>query len=199
MNKKQLQSEQTKKRIADAARALFIQKGYNATSIEDIVKETNCSPGNIYYHFKSKEGLFLHLIEESDKEWEQQWLVKESSYATTAEKLYAMAEYLSQEQLNQPLVKATDEFFNNSEKISDANERIQQLVANYVHFNEELLQKGMERGEFRNIDLNQLAVIMDSLLYGLSQHSRGMDQDESQALYRLAMDIFLYGIAKPQG
>ncbi|MMZ69793.1 hypothetical protein D1872_327030 [compost metagenome] len=56
----------------------------------------------------------------------------------------------------------------------------------------------MERGEFRNMDLNRLAVIMDSLLYGLSQHSRGMDQDESQALYRLAMDIFLYGIAEPQ-
>lgn len=64
MNKKQQQSEETKRRIAEAAKALFMQKGYRSTSIENIVEATGSSKGNIYYHFKSKEGLFLHLIEE---------------------------------------------------------------------------------------------------------------------------------------
>ncbi|MED1915698.1 TetR/AcrR family transcriptional regulator, partial [Bacillus thuringiensis] len=77
MNKKKQQTEQTKKKIADASRILFMQKGYKATSIEDIVKATGYSGGNIYYHFKSKEGLFLHLIEVWNREWEETWLAKE--------------------------------------------------------------------------------------------------------------------------
>ena len=42
MNKKKLQSEQTKRKVADAAKALFSQKGYKATSIEEIVEAMDC-------------------------------------------------------------------------------------------------------------------------------------------------------------
>ena len=68
LNKKQLQ-EQTKKNLR-MIQSPFVQKGYKATSIEDIVAATGSSKGNIYYHFKSKEGLFLYLIDEWDREWE---------------------------------------------------------------------------------------------------------------------------------
>lgn len=196
MNKKQQQTEQTKKKIADASRALFIKKGYKATSIEEIVKATGCSAGNIYYHFKSKEGLFLHLIEDWDKEWEETWLAKESLYPTTIDKLYGMAEHLALEQINHPLTKAVDEFFNNAEKNPEVEERIEQLVKGYVSFNKQLLQRGIDNGEFKLANVTGIAVILDSLFYGLSQHSRRMDRGEALAAYRLAMDVFLHGIAK---
>ena len=73
--------------MADAAKALFSQKGYKATSIEEIVEATGSSKGNIYYHFKSKEGLFLYLIDEWDLEWERNWKERESLYKTTRDKL----------------------------------------------------------------------------------------------------------------
>ena len=196
INKKQLQTEQTKRRIADASRGLFVKKGYKATSIEDIVKATGCSAGNIYYHFKSKEGLFLHLIEEWDREWEEKWLAKEPLYPTVTDKLYGMAEHLAQEQINHPLTKAIDEFFNNSEKNSEAEERIGEMVKGYINFNKQLLQRGIDSGEFKPADVTGLAVILDSLLYGLSLHARKMDRGEALTAYRLAMDVFLGGIAK---
>lgn len=197
MNKKKLQSEQTKKKIADAARALFVQKGYKATSIEDIVKATDCSAGNIYYHFKSKEGLILHLIEEWDREWEETWLAKEPLYPTTIDKLYGMAEHMALDQFNHPLMKAVDEFFNNAEKASDAEERINKMVQGYLNFNRQLLQNGIDKGEFAGKDAAGLAMILDSLLYGISQHTRRMGREEALAAYRLAMDVFLHGIVKP--
>jgi len=196
VNKKKLQTEQTKKKIADAARALFVQKGYKATSIEDIVKATGCSAGNIYYHFKSKEGLFLHLVDEWNQEWEDTWQNKEPLYPTTVDKLYGMAEHLALDQLNHPLIKAIDEFFNNSEKASDVEERINEMVKGYLNFNQQLLQRGVDNGEFANTDITGLAIILDSLLFGLSQHSRKMGREEALTAYRLAMDVFLYGIAK---
>lgn len=116
LNKKRLQSEQTKKKLADASKALFVQKGYKATSIEDIVAATGSSKGNIYYHFKSKEGLFLYLIDEWDREWEASWKSKVHLYHTSTEKIYGLAEQLIMDDINHPLTKAADEFFTGEKK-----------------------------------------------------------------------------------
>lgn len=196
MNKKQLQSEQTKKRVAEAARALFVQKGYKATSIEDIVDATASSKGNIYYHFKSKEGLFLYLIDEWDREWEQKWQQKESMYTTTTAKLYGIAEQMVLDDLNHPLTKATDEFFNNEEKTTDVEDRISEMVARHLKFNQNLIQEGIDNGEFRNDNAENLAVVFESIIIGLSQMSRRKSTpEEVLTIYNLAMKVFLYGVA----
>ncbi|MGF7047763.1 AcrR family transcriptional regulator [Paenibacillus sp. DS2015] len=196
MNKKQLQSEDTKKRIADAARSLFVQKGYKATSIEDIVGATGSSKGNIYYHFKSKEGLFLYLIEEWDQEWEKQWKEKESLYTTSIDKMYGIAEQMVLEDLNHPLTKAADEFFNNEEKANDVEERITEMVTGHLKFYQKILQQGVDNGEFKPNNVEGLSVIFESLTMGLSQMSRKSNQKDALALYHLAIKVFLYGIAK---
>ena len=196
MNKKQLQSESTKKRVADAARGLFVQKGYKATSIEDIVGATGSSKGNIYYHFKSKEGLFLYLLNEWDQEWEQQWREKESLYKTTTDKMYGVAEQMVLEDLNHPLTKAANEFFNNEEKASDVEERIAEMVTGHLKFYQKLIQQGIDDGEFKPNDVESLSVIFESLTIGLSQMSRKSNPKDALALYHLAIKVFLYGIAK---
>ncbi|MNZ83264.1 HTH-type transcriptional regulator QacR [compost metagenome] len=196
MNKKQMQSEQTKKRVASAARALFIQKGFKGTSIEDIVAATESSKGNIYYHFKSKEGLFLYLLDEWDREWLQQWEQQEHLYTSATEKLYGLAKQLVLEDLNHPLTKAADEFFSNSDKENDVEERIAGLLEGHLKFNRSLIQEGIDNGEFRPNDVNSVAVILESLIIGLSQMSRKSSPEEALALYQSAINLFLHGIVK---
>lgn len=196
MNKKKQQSELTKKKIADAAKALFVQKGYNATSIDDMVKATGCSAGNIYYHFKSKEALFLHLVDEWNREWDETWKLKEPHYNNTVEKLHGMAEHLAHDQLNHPLIQAIDEFFYNSEKVREIEDRIENMVKGYVEFNKQLLQAGIDSGELKAVNVNTLAVVLDSLLLGLGRHSLRLEREDALAAYRLAMEVFLRGIAK---
>lgn len=196
MNKKQLQSEQTKKRIADAARALFVQKGYKATSIEDIVAATGSSKGNIYYHFKSKEGLFLTLLEDWDREWDEQWSRKEGQYTTVVEKLYGMTEHLVRDDMNHPLTKASDEFFNSDEISSEGEVRIAQLVENHLQFFRELISQGIENGEFKTENVEHVAITLESLFLGLSQMARKRSLDEALALYQSAIRIFLHGMVK---
>lgn len=194
VNKKQLQSEQTKKRVVEAARILFAQKGYKATSIEDIVAATGSSKGNLYYHFKSKEGLFLYLIDEWDREWEEKWQEKEPLYKTTTEKLYGFAELLVHDDLNHPLTKAADEFFN-SDKTTEVEERVGELVDRHLQWNQRLIQQGIDNGEFRQGSAKEHAVILESLLIGLSQMSRKKSPEEILELYKQAMKVLLYGIA----
>lgn len=50
--------EVTVEKILDAAQRLFLEKGYDATTIQDIVNELDgLSKGAVYHHFKSKEEI----------------------------------------------------------------------------------------------------------------------------------------------
>ena len=51
--------EQTVQLILETAARLFAQKGYDETSMQDIMDATHLSKGAIYHHFKGKEEILL--------------------------------------------------------------------------------------------------------------------------------------------
>ncbi|HEX5683980.1 MAG TPA: TetR/AcrR family transcriptional regulator [Ideonella sp.] len=52
----------TRRRIAEAADALFYQRGFEKTSFADIAEQVNLSRGNFYYHFKTKDEILAAVI-----------------------------------------------------------------------------------------------------------------------------------------
>ncbi|MBN2788646.1 MAG: TetR/AcrR family transcriptional regulator [Candidatus Delongbacteria bacterium] len=50
-----------KNEIIDIAQKLFYQKGYDATSIANIIEVVNIAKGTFYHYFKSKEDLLYQL------------------------------------------------------------------------------------------------------------------------------------------
>ena len=54
----------TKRKIFETSMKLFAEKGYDATSIEEITAEVGVAKGTLYYHFSSKEEIFNFLIAE---------------------------------------------------------------------------------------------------------------------------------------
>lgn len=46
-----------REKIIDSAYELLAEKGYEKTTIADIIKEAGCSKGGFYHHFKSKEEI----------------------------------------------------------------------------------------------------------------------------------------------
>ena len=55
--------EQTVEKILNTSAKLFIEKGYEQTSIKDILDELNLSKGGLYHHFKSKEEILEAVIQ----------------------------------------------------------------------------------------------------------------------------------------
>ncbi len=53
-----------RERLLAAAARLFAAKGYAATSVRDILKAARVTAPVLYYHFGSKEGLFVGLVRE---------------------------------------------------------------------------------------------------------------------------------------
>ena len=50
-------SEATRRKILDAAARAFLQKGYEATTLQEIAEAASMQAGSLYYHFASKEQL----------------------------------------------------------------------------------------------------------------------------------------------
>jgi len=55
---------QTHEAILEAATALMHLKGYQATSLDDVLRESGVGKGNFYYHFKSKEDLGYAILDQ---------------------------------------------------------------------------------------------------------------------------------------
>lgn len=59
-----LPSQESRTRLVQAALRLFASRGYHNTSIADILRESGCTRGVLYYYFPSKEELAYAAIDE---------------------------------------------------------------------------------------------------------------------------------------
>jgi AcrR family transcriptional regulator len=65
---RQARSEATRRKIIGAAVDLFIDIGYAASGLGDIIERAELTKGAFYYHFESKEQLASAIIEEGTAE-----------------------------------------------------------------------------------------------------------------------------------
>lgn len=64
-----VESESTRQRIADAALEQFQRKGYNGTSVQDLVDAAEAPKGTFYNHFASKEDLAAETVLRYSSQW----------------------------------------------------------------------------------------------------------------------------------
>ncbi|WP_150265756.1 TetR/AcrR family transcriptional regulator [Paenibacillus tepidiphilus] len=64
MARRAVEQELSRERILEAARHLFITKGYRAISMRSIGQHLGYSHGSLYYHFKEKAELFYAIVVE---------------------------------------------------------------------------------------------------------------------------------------
>ena len=83
--------EQTVEKILDAAAALFAEKGYQSTTLQDIIDATGLSKGAVYHHFRSKEEIARKVGDRmGDEMWEPLRRIREAAGLTGLQKLQAV-------------------------------------------------------------------------------------------------------------
>lgn len=61
--------EETHKRILDVSTKLFFEKGYDETSLQDIIDGLGgMTKGAVYHHFRSKEEILIAVVERMSEE-----------------------------------------------------------------------------------------------------------------------------------
>ena len=61
----------TREKLLNAALDLFSQKGYSASSVDEIAESIGIKGPNIYKYFKGKEGLYNDLLDRTDAEYKR--------------------------------------------------------------------------------------------------------------------------------
>jgi AcrR family transcriptional regulator len=61
--RRELYSEATRAALLDEATALFAERGYVGTSLEDVASASQVTRGAVYHHFASKQALFEAVLD----------------------------------------------------------------------------------------------------------------------------------------
>lgn len=61
----------TQRALLDAARAVFVEQGFDNASIAEVVRRADSSVGSLYHHFGGKSELFIALWQEHQAAYEE--------------------------------------------------------------------------------------------------------------------------------
>ena len=146
--------EETKERILNAARLLFVKKGYFNTSIPDIVQESGISIGSLYHHFKNKQYLAKYLYEETMKSVVTELENKISTHANLKDKLKSVVSYIL-ELADKNQIKLEYMLFIKHEEIQE--QFIPICLSRPFTVVKELLDQGKNAGELNDAPLDIMA------------------------------------------
>jgi AcrR family transcriptional regulator len=136
----------TKRKIFETSMKLFSEKGYDATSIEEITATVGVAKGTLYYHFSSKEEIFNFLVEEGMKLLKNSIEIKTSRCETTMDKLRAVSlvqlKVLSK--YENLLTIVMSQTWGNEPR----NLFCKTKVLEHIEVIEKIINEGQERGDF---------------------------------------------------
>ncbi len=191
-------SAQTKKSIMEAATYLFAREGYESTGVAEICKRASVSKGAFYYHFESKETVFLALIDT--------WL---TTLETTLNEVTYQAKNVPEGLLEmagmmQPVFENNQYFMGLFLELwthANRNDKVRQAtVSPYRRFEEiftRLIKRGIEEGTIENIEPEIAGQLLLSLSSGLFlQASLEKDQVNWGKKLQESIEILLNGLKR---
>ncbi|MEY4882778.1 MAG: hypothetical protein RIS34_632 [Pseudomonadota bacterium] len=190
-----------------AALELFVEKGYAATRAEEVAKRAGVSKGTLFLYFSSKEELFKAVVRDNISGRFPDWSAElEAFEGSTADMLrHAMSVWWTS-------VGATQASGISKLMMSEASNFpelaifYQQEVIEPGHaLIRHILQRGVDRGEFRSIDMKYgVHMVMAPLLFLVMwKHSYGAFADGGTQLvpeeFLVAqVETLLHGLNKRQ-
>lgn len=165
--------EATRKSLLALGYERFPQKGYSATSIQDILRDSGHGRGGFYFHFQGKEEFFLAVLRDRDQMRGAWWEVAgDPSLTTFADVVVATYARLSDVVPAMHVWGLLVAEFWQAVKDDDAyGERIRAYYAQWhselVLFCEELAARGMLRTD---ISVADCAAILHATIDGHSVH-----------------------------
>ncbi|WP_052088213.1 TetR family transcriptional regulator [Paenibacillus wynnii] len=196
------QKEQRRRKILEAAKQVFIDKGYEPATLKDIVEEAGMSRGWIYLYFQTKEEIFEALLDLQDSEYERYiesllaekpliWEVIQTTF-TQQKKELLLPERGS-------LMPAFYEYFLTGWRKEQRRSLLLKRYENGITLFEKLLQLGVDQQEFAPImPIGDIARIIASFQEGIMTHTFAVGSEQAHTENQLAaMTNYLNQLLSP--
>ena len=145
--------DRRKEQIMSAALSVVVAKGYDQSRMDDIVEKSQLSKGAIYWYYKSKEEVYLSLVD--------YWFVQYSSgvvdtlkqQESASDQLKALFDFfIEQFDKNPTTFKLLVEFWRLAGLNPDFNAKLQQIYSDFLEYIIEIIKVGVANGEFKNVE-----------------------------------------------
>ncbi len=148
---KSLPDPTVRERLMASATDLFNRKGYAGTSVREIVEAAGVTKPVLYYHFGSKEGVYLALFQETFAAFMETLTAPATAAGSAKERILDLCDRAFRfHAAHLPLVRLMHAIYYGPPQGAPAfdfdatHETVQNLIASVV-------QEGIESGEFRPI------------------------------------------------
>lgn len=159
--------ERKEQAILDAARAIFVEHGFDGARMSEIARRAGIGEGTIYSYYESKAELMLAVLQQF---WDVLTREAETVMASTkaegfSDRLRALAQYhLNTVILNADFINLSFALRRNNSEVSVSRDHLRHYVAVF----DQLFRRGQDRGELR-----QDAVLWQArdIFYGSLEYS----------------------------
>ncbi|MEG1497133.1 MAG: TetR/AcrR family transcriptional regulator [Clostridiales bacterium] len=164
----------TKSKILETMYDLVAQKGYDKASMGQIAQSIGIKKASIYYYFKSKEDIFLQLVENlyrNDYAERSESLSQENNGDSFRQELISKGEaFIDSYYENKNLRKVYAEIDIQTSRIPELKELVEAADAKFNQFLIKRMERGVEVGAFpQDFDTKLNAEILYTLLVGIDQ------------------------------
>lgn len=182
--------EQNRRQILDAARRVFAELGYGATTVRHIIRATSLASGTFYNYFKSKEEVFEAMRDETALAMRPH-LREARLKAETAEDFIACA-------FDSFFVQVAGNPAEAAALLRNDNPHVRvdtpEIVAGFKELREDI-EAAMERGLLPKTDADFLTAAMVGVAFEIAEAMQKQAEPDPQAATRFATALFLGGIA----
>jgi len=141
------------KQIIDAAVITIAENGYHQSQVSKIAKQAGVADGTIYLYFKNKEDILVSVFREKMGQFIDKLTKIIEEKNTASEKLHLLIENhfrILSEDTHLAIVTQLELRQTNKE----LRKQINQVLKGYLQLVDQILQKGIETGEFdKNLDV----------------------------------------------
>jgi AcrR family transcriptional regulator len=160
-----MSDKETRQAIIMAAIQLLGQKGFANVSMNDIVNVSGISKGGVYWHFKSKDEILIAIFDfffNVQLELINQTLQGKGKASDKLKRIFSLATQEAEVNLPPPL-----EFYALATRNETLKGRMSDYFETYRQRVIELLQQGINDGEFEINDPGMIAINIISLMEGI--------------------------------
>jgi AcrR family transcriptional regulator len=181
--------EQNRRVILDAARHVFSELGYGATTVRDIIRATPLASGTFYNYFKSKEEVLQAIHDEAAlavrPALRDARLKAETAEAFVAATFRAFFAYVAANRVSFIAVKQTD----------SVHRRVDtpEVLAGFAELHEDIVQ-AMGRGLFPDSDAEFLTAAIIGVAFEMTEALQRRPTADADAAANFATTLFMGGI-----
>lgn len=159
-------SNDTKNEIIEVAANLFIENGYENTTIEDIFKNWGGSKGSLYYYFKSKEEILNAVVDVLVEQEEKR--IKEIISKTKLPALDMFRTFLAA-CLNKPArLGGIESYIYQSKNVTLLYRVVKLYIEKSIPIIEPIIQQGIKEGVFHTdypTEVIEFALLLEELAF----------------------------------